>query len=153
MRGRKPVPTPILQLRGSRKIGRRNEPRPPTAIPTCPPHLDQRAKAEWKRITKLLAAMKLLTKLDRATLATYCSTWSRLVDAETKLREHGLVVKSPSGYPMQNPYLSVVNRSIEQLGKIATEFGLTPSSRVRLSVPTAPVSDADPFAELEQKSA
>jgi len=42
------------------------------------------------------------------------------------------MIKSPTGYPVQSPYLSTANRQVEIMIRIASEFGLTPASRSRL---------------------
>jgi P27 family predicted phage terminase small subunit len=42
------------------------------------------------------------------------------------------MVRSPSGYPIQNPMLAIANKAQEQCLKILAEFGLTPSSRSRI---------------------
>jgi phage terminase small subunit len=45
------------------------------------------------------------------------------------------MVKSPAGYPMQSPYISIANRQAEIMMRIASEFGFTPASRSRILVP------------------
>ena len=45
------------------------------------------------------------------------------------------MVKSPTGYPMQSPYVSIANRQAEIMMRIASEFGFTPASRSRISTP------------------
>jgi phage terminase small subunit len=47
------------------------------------------------------------------------------------------MVKSPSGYPIQSPYVAVANRQAEIMMRIASEFGFTPASRGRISAPSA----------------
>jgi hypothetical protein len=49
------------------------------------------------------------------------------------------MVKSPSGFPMQSPYVAVANKQAELMIRIAAEFGFTPSSRSRIAVPPAPL--------------
>jgi P27 family predicted phage terminase small subunit len=142
MRGRKPKPTRLKILNGN--PGKRplndSEPRPPSGAPTCPAHLDAEAKKEWRRVAKLLDGMGLLAKTDRAALAGYCVAYSRWVKAELILRDTGEILKAKdSGQPFQNPWLAVANRAQEQMSKYLAEFGLTPSSRVRLhAAPAAP---------------
>jgi phage terminase small subunit len=46
------------------------------------------------------------------------------------------MVKSPSGYPIQSPYVSIANRQAEIMMRIASEFGFTPASRSRISTPS-----------------
>lgn len=45
------------------------------------------------------------------------------------------MVKSPSGYPMQSPYIAIANRQAEIMMRISSEFGFTPASRGRISAP------------------
>jgi phage terminase small subunit len=45
------------------------------------------------------------------------------------------MIKSPSGYPVQSPYLAIANRQAEIMMRIASEFGFTPVSRSRISAP------------------
>lgn len=137
--GRKPGPAPkptaLLKLAGTYRADRHGtaEPAPPAAIPSCPKHLDRRAKVEWRRMCKQLELLGLITLLDRAALAAYCVSYSRWVEAEIRMQEHGPVVKSPNGYPIQNPWLSISDKALDNMRKLLTEFGLTPSSRSRLS--------------------
>lgn len=133
----KPIPTKLKILRGN-PSGRPlnlSEPEPKAGKPRMPDHvrLDDEARREWKRITDTLDEMHLLTTADRAALAAYCVCWSRWVDAENKLRQFGVVIKSPNDYLTQSPYLVIARDSMAQMTKLLTEFGLTPSSRTRLS--------------------
>jgi P27 family predicted phage terminase small subunit len=56
--------------------------------------------------------------------------------ATEAIQKYGTMVKSPSGYPMQSPYVSVANRQAEIMMRIASEFGFTPASRSRISAPS-----------------
>jgi phage terminase small subunit len=46
------------------------------------------------------------------------------------------MIKSPTGYPVQSPYVAVANRQAEIMIRIAAEFGFTPASRSRIAAPT-----------------
>jgi P27 family predicted phage terminase small subunit len=146
--GRKPTPTKLKLLRGNpgkRKLGK-GEPEPKVEAPACPPHLDEEARAEWGRIEKELLLLGLLTNLDRAALAAYCQAWSRWVDAETKLQQFGTVIKAPSGYPIQSPYVTIANQAAKQMREFLVEFGLTPSSRTRVhAILPRPENELDKF--------
>lgn len=144
MRGRKPTPTRLKDLLGSKRPRNPTEPHPQPATPPLPRHLDAEAAREWRRMVKELRALGLLTRIDRAALAAYCVNWSRWVSAENVLRQSGLVVKSADGGLYQNPYLAVANRALREMHRFLVEFGMTPSSRSRLHVSPAP-STADPF--------
>jgi P27 family predicted phage terminase small subunit len=48
------------------------------------------------------------------------------------LQKYGAIMKSPTGLPIQSPYLAIANRQAETMMRIASEFGFTPASRGRL---------------------
>jgi P27 family predicted phage terminase small subunit len=58
--------------------------------------------------------------------------WAEATEA---IQKFGTMVKSPSGYPVQSPYVSIANRQAEIMMRIAPEFGFTPASRSRISAP------------------
>lgn len=149
MAGRKPLPTRLKLIRGNpgkRPLNER-EPEPKLATPTCPQILQGESRKEWRRATRELRALGLLARIDRAALAAYCRTWGRWVEAEEKIAATGEIVKAPSGYPIQNPYLSISNRALENMHRFLTEFGMTPSSRSRLRVGSREPT-RDPMEEL-----
>ena len=51
------------------------------------------------------------------------------------------MVKSPNGFPMQEPYVAVANKQVDIMVRIAAEFGMTPSSRTRIRVGDKPPED------------
>jgi P27 family predicted phage terminase small subunit len=132
--GRKAIPTATKELRGNpgKRPLNKDEPKPPRKIPTCPAHLDDAAKAEWKWISKHLHAIGVLTLIDKAALAGYCQAYSRWAAAEAALQKTGLVLKSADGRFYTNPYLAVVNRALANMHSFLSEFGMTPASRTRV---------------------
>ena len=149
MRGRRPKPTRLKVLTGN--PGKRplndGEPRPEVAIPDCPGELGETARREWNRLVGELAALKLLTNFDRAALAAYCGAYALWAEATEAIQKFGVMIKSPSGYPVQSPYVSVANRQAEIMMRIASEFGFTPASRSRIS--THPQTEPTLFDRLE----
>jgi P27 family predicted phage terminase small subunit len=143
MRGRRPKPTRMKVLTGN--PGKRplndTEPRPQAAVPDCPSELGDLARQEWNRLVGELAALKMLTNLDRAALAAYCGAYALWAEATQASQKYGVMIKSPTGFPIQSPYVSIANRQAEIMMRIASEFGFTPASRSRISTPptnTAP---------------
>jgi phage terminase small subunit len=51
------------------------------------------------------------------------------------------MVKSPSDYPQQSPYVAIANRQAEIMVRIASEFGFAPASRSRISAPAPEARD------------
>jgi P27 family predicted phage terminase small subunit len=145
--GRTPTPTALKKLRGN--PGHRplasNEPAPAPVVPTCPRHVTGIARREWHRLTRELHAVGLLTQVDRAALAAYCTAYGRWVEAETELAKGGLTVTTPKGFEIASPYVGIANKAIELMGKFASQFGMTPASRSKISLPS-PEED-DPFEE------
>jgi P27 family predicted phage terminase small subunit len=138
MRGRRPKPTRLKLLTGNpgkRPLNER-EPEPEPSVPDCPPELGPVARREWDRLVGELSKLRILTALDRAALASYCGAYALWAEAMEQIQKYGSMVKSPSGYPQQSPYLAIANRQAEIMMRIASEFGFTPASRSRISSPT-----------------
>ena len=160
MRGRKPKASEMKRAAGN--PGRRalNDAEPVYTVqehaPYAPRHLSAEAKREWRRVAAVLARARVLTEADLAALAAYCQAWGRWVSAERKVAELGEVLQgarraqrgekrdddpecgpAPGGF-YQNPYLTVANKAMEQMVKIAAEFGMTPSSRTRVKTVGGP---------------
>jgi phage terminase small subunit len=51
-------------------------------------------------------------------------------------------MKTPSGYIQQSPLIGIINGQAEVINRISREFGLTPSSRMRLSALPEQTMDA-----------
>lgn len=134
--GPHPQPTIQKKLRGNpgHKPLPKNEPKPEVSqkIPSPPKHLNSVAKKEWKKQAKSLHPLGLLTKIDLTAFAAYCTTYAVWLDAQEKLEKTGLLIKAPSGYPVQSPYVSIANKTMSEMRKWLIEFGMTPSSRVRI---------------------
>jgi P27 family predicted phage terminase small subunit len=126
-----------------------NEPRPEPALPSCPDVLSPLARLEWERLCAELAKLNLITHLDRGALATYCGAYALWAEAMEQIQKFGTIVKSPTGYPIQSPYLAIANRQAELMIRVAAEFGFTPASRSRIA---APPSDYLPLLELATNS-
>ena len=138
MRGRRPKPAGMSTRR----------PRAPqhavmAKLPACPPHLQGEARREWHRLGRKLMAWRLVTDIDAGALALYCTAWARWIEAERALEKFGVMIKSPNGFPMQSPYLAVANKAMEQMTRLLVEFGMSPSSRARVT-PAAPQQPEEP---------
>jgi len=143
MRGRKPKPTAVKKLEGNpgKRALNKKEPKAESSVPSCPEHLKGEARQEWTRITKELHKLGLLTQVDRAALASYCTAYGHWVDAEKHLEEEDAVIITDKGNMVQNPYMQISKRSMDQMVKFAAEFGMTPSSRSRVKVDAPDAED------------
>ena len=147
-KGRKPIPVGIKLLKGNTGKRRPAEgvPSPPAAEPKCPTILKGEARREWKRIVPELLACKILSLPDRAALTAYCQCWGRWYAAEKTRDEKGDYEFGEKG-ARKAPWVTVAHAEIEAMRKYLVEFGLTPSSRVRLGRPEAG-KKADPLDEF-----
>jgi P27 family predicted phage terminase small subunit len=143
-RGRKPKPSHLKLVEGNRGKRKLNTDEPEFELTDImpPPELDDRAKVEWGRVAHQLQAQGVLTDVDRATLAGYCSAYSTYIAAEQSLKKvaeadnvfGGLVVKTSNGTMVQNPLIGIRNTALQTMNRFAVELGMTPSSRTRIKV-------------------
>lgn len=151
MKGRLPKPTAIKKLTGNpgkRKMSAR-EPLPERDFAAEPPKwLDQAAREEWQRVVPELQRLGLLTMLDASALAIYCDAFSTFVRASKALNEHGLVFATKTKYLAPLPYVAIKNQAALIIRQYCQEFGLTPSSRTRLSGTSSPDGEESPMEAL-----
>jgi P27 family predicted phage terminase small subunit len=144
-RGPSPQPTALKVLRGNpghQRLNRR-EPKPRPVAPKCPAWLDHDAKREWRRILPELDRVGLLTSVDMAALAGYCQAFSRWKEAERVLTEEGLVFSTEKGYLVPRPEVAIAKTYLGFVKTFCAEFGLTPSSRGRMTLPEVDDDDGD----------
>ena len=142
--GRKPLATAIKESRGSLKKNpqRRNkhEPQAIAGRPGVPSIVasDSAALAKWNHLCDVLDELGLLATSDGDLMAVYSVTWAKWVSMVLAVREEGEVINGKA-----NPKQYEANKAADRLFKIGAEFGLSPSSRSRLSA--APKEEDDPF--------
>ena len=155
--GRRPTPTALKLVKGN--PGKRALPKNEAVValsePTPPAFLCDEAKVEWGRVCSALYAAGLMTDLDRAALAAYAAAYGRWAQAERAINRMAakdelnaaLMVKTVSGNAIQNPLVGIANKAKSDMVRYATEFGMTPSARSRV---TATVDDdnKNPLAEF-----
>lgn len=135
MAGRKPVPTKLKVVRGTAQPCRTNqdEPKPANDHIKMPLGLSKRAKSQWRKVCRQLQDAEIITNVDTHALAMYCEAFARWAEANQEIERFGAVVKSPSGFPVQSPYLQIANKAFDQMKGMLIEFGMTPSSRTKVS--------------------
>lgn len=135
-RGPAATPTAVKVMRGNPGKRKLNdaEPKPDAAMPHAPGHLTKAARDEWRRVARRLHNAGVLTYVDRGILAAYCQAYGRWVEAEVEIERRGAVMETPSGYMQQSPWVSMANKSMEQMIRAARELGLTPASRSAIKV-------------------
>lgn len=149
-RGRKPKPTAIKILEGNpgKRPLNKNEPKPEKKAPKCPSWLEPEAKKEWKRMSKALEAIGVLTQVDSSAFAGYCQAYARWKEAEEFLTKHGTIFKTPSGYIQQVPQVSIAQTYLKIMKDFCSEFGLTPAARSRIAVPPSEENSEDQMEDI-----
>ena len=139
--GRPPKPTALKLITGHGKCNGEAMPEQIVFKAGEPPeHLTPTAKAEWRRLAPMLEKRGLISREESTAFALYCQAYGRWQQAEKKISDlvtddgaDGLIVKAPSGYPIQNPYLANANKAMEQCYQYLQQFGLSPAARARVA--------------------
>lgn len=130
----KPTYLKVLQGNPGKRALPKGEIKPLTTLPEPPEHLNEDGMREWQRIVGELNALNVLTGMDWQSLSIYCTAFQLWVDAIRNVKDKGSMVLSSKGFPLQNPYLAVVNKQAEIMLKMSSEFGFTPSARARMGM-------------------
>jgi P27 family predicted phage terminase small subunit len=143
MRGRKPTPSRLHELRGDpgkRHRSRDGEPRPNVLekVGPVPGHLNDLAKAEYRRIMKEQVGLRMITPSDRASMAGYCSAYATYVESDERLKTEPWTTTTARGGSRPNPLFKIRDDALKLMNKFASEFGLTPSARARVKGAGAP---------------
>ncbi|PEA24593.1 phage terminase small subunit P27 family [Bacillus cereus] len=108
---------------------------------TPPEWLDPVAKKEFERIASELLELDIITNVDVNALATYCDAYSDYVGCTKIIQEEGLLVeytnKAAETNKVPHPLLTKKKQLHEQMKALAVEFGLTPSARAKIVMPSA----------------
>jgi P27 family predicted phage terminase small subunit len=146
-------PTIQKQLGGTLQPSRTNaaEPTPAVYLPTPPEWLSERAKAYWAEIGAVLLAMKLCTAADGPAMMLLTETLAEWAEARQAVHGLGLVyeMQTEGGQTMRrpNPEVSMASDAMKRTLNMLREFGLTPSSRSKVSA-LGDNDGKDPFAEM-----
>lgn len=134
-RGRKPIPEAAKRLAGNpgkRKI------RPDLPAPAGAPPMPKRLMVEplavekWGELVPILLGLGTLTTADGEALATLCEVYVESQRCLLELRASGPVMRTDLGGVKPNPAGPLYRSLVALQASLMGEFGLTPSSRVRL---------------------
>ena len=151
-RGRKPIPTAVKILEGTTRGTPKREPSCPPGVPPMPARLkaEPLAVAKWKELANTLHSMGVLTTGDGEALATLCEVFAAAQACLLELRASGPTIKTDLGGVKPNPAGSLYRGLVVLQASLMGEFGLTPSSRVRLGTKAeAPKDELEAFFAAE----
>ena len=135
-KGRKAIPSKIRALRGNpdKRKPNPNEPKPATGLARCPAYLSDDGKRAWARLAIVINGMGVGSRADGLALEILAEVHARLIKARKEIADEGITVASAQGVK-KNPAVTVAVECERLISSFAAEFGLTPASRTRLSVP------------------
>lgn len=134
-RGPRPTPTKTLKARGSwlaKSREKAGEIDPPEGIPDCPTWVPGDVREWWQELTQQLAAVHLLTKQDRLTLALLVDAIHQYLQLRGIVESEGYTSESVNGGICAHPAAAQMSKAWERVLKAAREFGLSPASRAGL---------------------
>ncbi len=147
--GHNKVPTNLALVRGNpgkRKINR-NEPQPMYGRPDKPDWLTGEAADEWDRVVPQLEDLKLLTRIDTATLTGYCLAWAQLKDTTEDIEANGLTLlvlekEFDEGTRLYasvkvNPAATRREKAMADIRAFSAQYGFSPVDRARMTTPEA----------------
>ncbi len=142
-RGPKPLPRNLRLVLGTETRKDRERPAKPVEelpvkIPSPPEYLNAEETETFLVTARKLASMRVMTEADVELLAMYSRAWVEWKDASRRVQEMGLMVRNPhyeppKNIPMLNPFLSIRDKAEAKCKAIMLEFGMSPSSRNRVS--------------------
>ena len=114
-----------------------------------PSWLTDKAKEEWQRLAGPMVEADILKPTDMAMFASYCQAYGEKAEMEEALvGGRQLLGRDESGRVMLNPLLKYLNQRSQEMYKLAGEFGLTPTTRARLSSQAWEAAKEDPMDAL-----
>jgi len=150
MKGRKPKPTGLKLLHGSRKDRiNPNEPKPEPGIPDPPDWFTPEQLAEWNDLVECMASIRILTPNERGTLIRLACARAAYAEAQQALDDEGFVITGTNakGFTckMVNPWTRIRRDLSAECTKLENELGgFSPTARTRVN--TSPRPDPDPKA-------
>lgn len=167
MRGRKPLPKELLQLRGT---DRKDRDRPASVsgekialadVGKCQisglQSATRRARDIYWRTVKKVAALGMLEESFLSQIFFYAVEYDLLLTLNEDIRKNGVVMtgtdKKGNTIAFMNPAVKAREKAYETLLKIGSNFGFSPVDKQRIRVQTEPEKPGDRikriFASIE----
>jgi P27 family predicted phage terminase small subunit len=132
-------------LHGTHRKDRANpaEPQPEKGAPRPPSVLDATERRRWRQLAADLEGMGVLSKVDQGALLLLVTARVRYERLVRIVRREGEVLEmKETGKKYRNPSALAKERAFAEYTRLCVEFGVTPSSRSRVSIaPIAPPRD------------
>ena len=153
--GRPRTPTNLKVIRNTNRNDRANkrEPKVNDPLPAEPPDwLSPAAVPWWGRVRPILLGMKVATSADPIAVGLLCDALAEYVAARAAYLSEGMTYettgKNGDAMIRAHPAVGIAADAWRRAKLMATEFGLTPASRAKVS--TTEAGPADPLEEWER---
>lgn len=153
MKGRKRLPTALKKLNGTYRPDRENgqEPQPESGLPSCPERFKGRVEEKhWHEYGQNLVAMNVMTIADSHALELLCEVRADYDAIREVIGRDGMTLEV-DGVLKRHPLHRAETQAVNQLLALLTTFGLTPSSRSRVSIADNTPAKENPFTRFLNK--
>lgn len=134
-KGRKPKPTALLKAQGTYDASRHKNRLEADGIPVMPSVQSASETFEW--LVRKLDDLGVVAEVDAIALQMLADAWEDYQVARNVIKEHGptYTTTTAQGDLMfrPRPEVSMMNASWDKIKKMMVEFGLTASSRAKIS--------------------
>lgn len=142
--GRNAQPIALIRAKGKSHMGKREmeerearELKVPFTDVHPPEYMTEKQKQEFNNIAEMLLALNVFTELDVDCLARY------VLEHELYLAQHSEVRKArKNGDSARLKEAEIMyDKTVRRIRGLASDLGLTPTSRAKLTIPPPPVGD------------
>lgn len=143
--GRRKKPTHLKIVENSRD--RRDtalvygEPVPVGPLDEAPDHFSDAERETWGYVIRN-APRGMLKMLDRFALQAFVEAWETRRQAQEKLRNSPLIIRTATGNISQSPFLRIVNQQNVIIRGFVAELGFSPAARTGIAIEQE--DEADP---------
>jgi len=133
--GRRQLPDVLKVVHGTDQPSRMNPDQPEYKNDSMqvPDHFDDEQRVAWFEIVPKLIRAGVAKDIDVFMLEQAVDYWVLFQEAHRQVKDSGLVVAAPSGYPMMNPYYNQMMQLGKELRMVMTEFGMSAASRQKIT--------------------
>ena len=120
-----PVPFVVAKLKGFPGKRAKRPPPEPAILPKCPEPpewLHEYAKQEWWRVAPELHVVGLLSSIDIACLAAYCSSYAMWREASETLANEGLLDTTLQGDKRRHPLIKIIADAASDMVRYAASL-------------------------------
>ena len=116
--------------------------------PTKRVRKDKAARTFWEENSHVLHKMQVLTDADIAMFESLClahALWSRALRG---LRKFGMFTINKKGYAVKTQFVELESKYRSEYIKLMCEFGMSPASRSKISIPNKKKAKLDEWGEF-----